>query len=50
MQTNTLFQMVREYNSPSIKRITVAVEQGFAASYGDNGNAGPDFGSNDYDF
>lgn len=35
--------MVREYQRPTVELLTVDIEQGFAASYGDAGSAGGDF-------
>ena len=35
--------MVREYRRPTVELLTVDIERGFAASYGDAGSAGGDF-------
>ncbi len=41
---------VREYLPPSLEIIYLNVEQGFAASYGFDGEAGGGFNENNWDF
>lgn len=45
MKSNTTL----EYTAPEMEVILTAVESGFQASFGDAGQAGQDFGFNDYD-
>ena len=49
MKTESNFSMVREYECPTVIFFAVAVERGFAASFGDEGAAGDFFDEGFYE-
>ena len=44
MNRDSHFGLEREYKAPTVEIVTVVIERGFAASYGDEGAAGGGFG------